>query len=191
MSLTTTVLWDGFKAILTKIPNLYLAGGVVVLLTGAVIGGKIWFHNKVEAAAQKEINAYIAKDRTEQADLTAIIIADNAKIKLQLQTTTNTITKIVTVNHDVIVDRVPDTKTILSDGWVSAFNSSVKGVAIDTVAASDATPSGVNADQALDVINTNNGICQANAAELAAAQQFLLDQQTAVAHENAKNKVKP
>jgi hypothetical protein len=160
-------------------------------LTGAVIGGKIWFHNKVEAAAQKEINAYIAKDRTEQADLTAIIIADNAKIKLQLQTTTNTITKIVTVNHDVIVDRVPDTKTILSDGWVSAFNSSVKGVAIDPVAASDATPSGVDADQALDVINTNNGICQANAAELAAAQQFLLDQQTAVAHENAKNKVKP
>ena len=190
MSIFTTLAEDGLSAAVKLIPMPYLLGAGAVLAISLFIGGKIWFHNKVEAEAQKIITAYIAKDKKEEADLAAIVIADNAKIKFVLQTQEKTITQTVVVNHNIIVNKVPDSNTILSTGWIDTFNASVKGVPVDSTVASNAVPSGVNADQALDTVNTNNGICQTNLALLNAAQKFLTDQQAAVAAENKKNGVK-
>jgi hypothetical protein len=96
----------------------------------------------------------------------------------------------VVVNHDVIIHDVPDVKTILSDGWVSAFNSSISGVNINSTSAAVATPSGVSAIDALDVINENNGACLANLIQLTALQNWVNETKAAVAAENRRNKLK-
>jgi len=189
MSIFTTIFKDGIKAALTAIPSPYLWGAGALAAISLVVAGEVWFHNKVEADAQKEISAYIAKKDKDDAQLTALITADVADLKAQLAQKQKVITKTVVQNHTVI-QTVPDINTILSQGWVSAFNASAKGLAIDPVAAKVATPSGINADQALDTINTNNGICQNNLALLNAAQQYLRDQQAVVAEMNKKNGVK-
>jgi hypothetical protein len=189
MSIFGTIFKDGFKAALLAIPSPYLWGAGALLVVSLFVGGEVWFHNKVEAAAQKEIAAYIAKKDKSDEELKTLIAKDNADLKAALAQKVQTITRTVVKNHTVI-QTVPDINTILSKGWVSAFNASAQGLVIDPVAATDKTPSGVNADTALDVTNTNNGICQKNLAELSQLQKFIQDQQAAVVLENKKNGVK-
>jgi len=173
-------------SLLDLIPIQYRVIAVVAIVGALAIAGRVYFDHCVDAKVTAAINAYVAQKAKDDAELTAVVIADNAKIKYQLVTTENTITKVVTVNHTVI-QTVPDFNTILSNGWISTFNASVQTLPVDPVAAKDATPSGVNADQALDVINTNNGIAAKNLAELTACQNFVTEAQAAVAAQNKKD----
>ena len=106
MSIWTTIFEDGIKATITKIPSLYLGGAVLVLLAGVFIYGKIWFHNKVEEAAQKEISAYIALNAKDANQLTEINVGDNKRIVIQYQDRVKVITKIVKTNDNLIIQKV-------------------------------------------------------------------------------------
>jgi len=190
MSILTTLTKDGLSAAFKLIPTPYILGIIGAAAVGLFIWGKIWLHNKVETEAQVIVNKYIAQKAKDDAELAQIDLKDNTKIQIQYIHDTQTVTKTVVVNHDVIIHDVPDTKTILSDGWVSAYNDSVIGLMINPVSAAVATPSGVSAVDALEVINDNNGACAANLIELTALQQWVNDTKAAVAAQNHRDHVK-
>jgi len=188
MSILTTLLEDGFGAAVKLIPSYYLIGAGIILLGGLLLWGKIWFHNKVEAEAQKEINAYIVQKNKDDAELHEISTGVNTKVQIQYVDRVKVITKVVHDNSDVITKNVPDVKTILSEGWVSSFNSSVQGLNIDPTAAANTTPSGVSAVDALNVDNANYGICLQYKAVAQGWQDWYTKQQAAVAAQNKKDK---
>lgn len=188
MSIVTTLMSDGLSAAIKLVPSYYLIGAGVVVLGGLLVWGKIWFHNKVEAEAQKIINAYIVTQQKDAEALKEVSTGINTKIQIQYVDRTTVITKIVHDNATVITKNVPDTQTILSDGWVSAFNASVQGLAIDPTAASVKTPSGVSAVDALNVDNINYGTCLLYKATAQGWQAWYTQQQAAVAKQNKRDK---
>lgn len=188
MSIITTLMEDGLGAVFKLIPSYYLIGAGVIVLGSLFIWGKIWFHNKVEAAAQVEINKYIATKTKDDDELKEISTGVNTKIEIQYRDRVTVITKVVHDNATVITQNVPDTKTILSDGWVSSFNASVLGQPIDVTLAKVATPSGVSAVDALNVDNANYGACLTYKATAEGWQAWYAQQQAAVAKQNKKDK---
>ena len=188
MSIITTLLEDGVSAAFKLIPNYYLAGGAAVLLVGLFIWGKVWFHNKVEAEAQKEINAYIQTQKKDAAELSEVVLKNNTKIQIQYVDRVKVITKVVHDNAATVVKFVPDTHYILSDGWIAAYNSIVQGLPIDPTAASDKTPSGVTPVDALGVENANYGICLQYKATAEGLQTWVNTTKAAVAAQNKKDK---
>jgi len=187
MSVIDSILKDGLSAGLKLIPSPYLFGVGALALIGILVGAKIWFDNKVEAEAQKEINAYIVTQKKDDKELQAISTGVNTKIQIQYVDRIKVITKLVHDNADVIQKDVPDVKTILSDGWVSSYNSSVKGTTINSTQASNSTLSGINAIQVLEMDNTNYGICLQYKARADAWQDWYTKQSAAVAAQNKKD----
>ncbi len=188
MSIITTLLEDGVGAAFKLIPNAYLAGGAAVLLVGLFIWGKVWFHNKVEAEAQKEINAYIATQKKDADELHEIVTKTNTKIQIQYVDRVKVITKVVHDNAATVVKFVPDTHYILSDGWVAAYNNIVQGLPIDPTAASAATPSGVTPVDALAIDNANYGICLQYKATAEGLQAWVNATKAEIASQNKKDK---
>jgi hypothetical protein len=187
MSALTTILSDAFKAVVGGLPSIWVWVGGAAALGAALLGARLYWDHSVTVAADARIAQYVATLRKDETDLATIETRNNTKIQIQYQTQIKTITKVVHDNSTVITTKVPDINTILSDGWVSAFNSSAKGLAIDPTAASVKTPSGVNADQALNVVNTNNGICLDWKAEVDAWQNWYNTQKTAINNQNLKD----
>lgn len=188
MSLVTTLMEDGLSAAFKLIPSYYLIGAAVVVLGCLLVWGKIWFHNKVEAEAQKIVNQYIATKAKDDAELKEVSTGINTKIQIQYLDRVKVITKVVHDNATVITQNVPDKDTILSDGWVSSFNASVLGQPIDVSLAKVATPSGVSAVDALNVDNVNYGVCLTYKTVAQGWQTWYVEQQAAVAKQNKKDK---
>lgn len=188
MSIVTTLLSDGLSAAIKLVPSYYLIGAGVVVLGGLLIWGKIWFHNKVEAEAQVIVNKYIATQQKDAEELKEISTGVNTKIQIQYVDRVQVITKVVHDNTTVIEQIVPDKATILSNGWVAAYNFSVQGLNIDQTAAADKTPSGVSAVDALNTDNVNYGVCLTYKAVAEGWQAWYVQQQAAVAKQNKKDK---
>ena len=188
MSILSTLTEDGVGAVFKLIPSGYLFLGGVLILGGFVIYAKIWLHNEIEADAQKIVNAYIVTQQKDASKLDAASANANTKIEIQYVDRVKTIVKVVHDNAGVIQSKVPDVDTILSEGWVSSFNSSVKGIPIDPVAASDKTPSGVTAVDALKVDNANYGVCQQYKERADAWQEWYEAQQALITTQNKKDK---
>lgn len=187
MSLLTSLSWDGLSALWKLVPSYYVIGAAAIVLAGLLIWAKVWFHNKVEAEAQKEINAYIATQKKDEAELQEISTGVNTKIQIQYVDRTKVIVKTVHDNTNVIKD-VPDTATILSDGWVSSFNSIVQGKPIDPAAASVKTLSGISAVDALNVDNLNYGTCLQYKEVAEGWQNWYVQQKQVIADQNKKDK---
>jgi hypothetical protein len=187
MSIITTLMEDGLSAAFKLVPWYYTAGAAAVVLAGLLIWAKIWFDNKVEAEAQKEINAYIATQKKDDAELKEITLRNNNKIQVQYRDRVVTVTKIVHDNSSVIAKTVPDTAAV-SNGYVAAYNSIVVGSPIDTKSASDATPSGLTDVDVLKNDNANYGTCQLYKAQAEMWQTWYQTQQATVAAQNKKDK---
>jgi len=79
--------------------------------------------------------------------------------------------RIVYRNRDVIVTQVPEQYT-LSQGWIDAHDQSALGNPIDPEIAANAFPSAYTDAVALQTINDNYAICQANLSQLTALQNW-------------------
>ena len=85
-----------------------------------------------------------------------------------------------------ITKLVPDTCE-LSNGWVHVHDSSTEGSDADPAAATDGTPSGIGAAQALETVVDNYGICAANTEKLKALQDWVRQQQIEVENLNKQS----
>jgi hypothetical protein len=169
------------------IPLPWRIGIVAALVIGAAIWLRVEWQHSVKLAADKVINQYIATKKKDDEQLAAIETKTNTKIQIQYVDRIVTVTKIVKQNVPVI-QLVPDTKTVLSDGWINAYNAIVQGIAIDPQQAQQSTPSGVSAVDALEVENTNYGICLQYKATAQGLQDWVNQTKANVVAENKKAK---
>lgn len=86
--------------------------------------------------------------------------------------------RIVYKTKEVIREVVPEQYN-LSNGWVYAYNQSVLGLELDSNKASDSTASSTTDRAALEVVTSNNGVCQLNNEKLIALQQWFRDSEAA------------
>jgi hypothetical protein len=93
------------------------------------------------------------------------------------------------VYRDQVVNVVPN-QFQLSSGWVSLHDASARGEDADPTRSADATPSGVEDNQALGVIIENYETCRTNAEQLIGLQEYVKEAQKIVAQANEvlKNK---
>lgn len=147
-----------------------------------IIAGLVLCITIVSFSAYKGYSYGVMKEEKKIADYKAQLTTLNAdlniaKVNIQIQVITKYVDRVVTI-HDVVVKNhdvirlVPDTG-ILSKGWVAVHNGTVLGLPVETAAASDATPSGVAANEALGTVVTNYGSCQDNQAKLDALQEYV------------------
>jgi hypothetical protein len=171
--------------LLSLIPLPYRLGAIAVIVLGLSIWLRVEWDASVHKAAAKVINAYIAQKKKDDEQLAAIETRTNTKIEIQYQDRVQTIVKVVKQNVPVI-QLVPDTTTVLSNGWVNAYNAIVQGLPIVASQAEQVTPSGVSAVDALAVDNANYGICLQYKATAEGLQNWVTQTAANVAAENKK-----
>lgn len=157
------------------------------LLAGAAIIIGVFFYGymKGSAYAEAELARYAARAQAQIAELEK----KNSEISTQVVTEyvdrVNTIKEKEYVYLDRAKNNVPDT-TILSNGWVYTHDASATGSDADATGASDASPSGIAANQALLRIITNYSDCKANAEQLKSLQDWVRQNKEAVDKINAE-----
>ncbi len=82
---------------------------------------------------------------------------------------------------------MPD-KQQLSNGWVYTHDASAAGRNADATGSADATPSGVEANQALGTVVNNYSGCQETRQQLISLQNWVIDTKRNIDEQNAKNK---
>lgn len=83
-----------------------------------------------------------------------------------------------------LISVVPVNNCELSDGWVHVHDSSAQASYAEASRAADATPSGVEANQALTTIVENYAVCQENAERLSALQSWVKAQEQVILNIN-------
>lgn len=89
-------------------------------------------------------------------------------------------------NDGLIENVVPDSSNELALGWVRVHDAAATGSDVTAASAADAAPSGVTPNPALRVIAGNYGICQENAEQLEALQNWIKDSAKNVEAANKK-----
>lgn len=160
----------------TLIPYPYKILAFVVLV--AAVGSFGFFKGYASASekAENEKVKYIAEQEKKYAELAAKKNKVEEKIVIEYVEKIKYITKWRTKNVE-IVKVVPDTGQ-LSSGWVSVHDSSAEGRDADATAASDGTPSGVTAAEALGTVIDNYGSCHETAERLTSLQNWVREMQT-------------
>lgn len=158
----------------------------IALLVASVAG---FSYTKGYSHASDKYELQIAQSTIEaEKKYNELLIKKN---RVDIQVVTEYVEKIKEVvkwrtkNVEIIIDSVPDTCE-LSDGWVSVHDSSAKAVSADSTRASDATPSGITAPQALKTISNNYSICKENSDRLASLQNWIHEQEKLMRASNAK-----
>jgi hypothetical protein len=171
-----------------------------VLIVAAIFGagsytGYKFTANHYEAVISK-MKEEAATLRAEKAELQTKLTAEIANVKEVIVTKYVDRIKIVKekeyVYRDQAINNVPD-RTVLSNGWVYLHDASATGdTDADPTRSADATPSGVEANQALATVAENYGACNANSEQLKSLQDFVREAQKAVekANEIIKNQRK-
>ena len=169
----------------------------VVVIVGVLFGGgyatghKFATNHYTAIIAQMEADA--ATLRAEKAELQTKLTAEIANVKERIVTKYVDRVKVITkkeyVYREQATHNVPD-RSELSNGWVALHDDAVAGRDADSARSSDATGSGVAANQALAVVTENYAICHANAEQLTSLQEYVREVQRVVAEANEllKNK---
>lgn len=174
-------------------PQYRLAAYIVaaVLIVGALFGGGYktghTFATNHYTAIIAKMEADAAKLEQEKAELQTKLTAEIANVKEKIVTKYVDRVKVITkkeyIYREQANNNVPD-RTELSNGWVSLHDDAAAARDADSTRSSDATGSGVAANQALGVITENYAICHANAAQLTALQEYVREVQKIVADAN-------
>lgn len=132
--------------------------------------GTIHTTNKYEAT--------LAKSEAQQEKAFNQLLKQKSKIEVQV--VTEYVDKLVEVEkwktkYVEVIKHVPDTSTVLSNGWVYAHDKSTSMYpgTIDSTRASDAAPSGITAPEALGGVINNYATCRKNAEQLVALQGWV------------------
>lgn len=139
-------------------------------------------YDKAEDKYLAEIAAFNAQAQLLESRLEAALAHVEVKVVTEYVDRVQTIKEKEYVYRDKIVT-VPS-KCELSSGWVLLHDASARGDDADSTGVTDATPSGVKDTEALDGIVGNYSICQQNAEQLKALQDWVVYAQAEVARLN-------
>ncbi len=162
-----------------------------VLVVGALFGGGYktghTFATNHYVAIISKMEADAAKLEVEKAELQTKLTAEIANVKERIVTKYVDRVKVITrkeyIYREQANNNVPD-RTELSNGWVSLHDDAATGRDADSTRSSDATGSGVAANQALARVTENYAACRANAEQLTALQEYVREVQRVVAEAN-------
>lgn len=154
------------------------------LLAGVVLAVALFGYGYVKGAnnTENKYEADIARSQVEaERRYNELLIKKN---KVDVQIVTEYVEKIVEVTkwrtkNVEVVKYVPDSG-ILSSGWVSVHDDSARALHADSTRASDETPSGITAAEALTGVIENYAICKQNSEQLLSLQKWILDQQATI-----------
>ena len=169
-------------SIFNLIPWYYKAGAIILLIIGVFAFG----YSKGEQHTQAKFDAY-KKAQAEQ-------VYDFEKInKIQVDALiTKYVDRIQTIKEKEIVyvdaakNKVPD-NFVLSNGFVSLHDAAATNED-RTTDYSNATPSGIKANEGLATIVSNYSICYQNKAHLESLQEFINNYNESVDKVNTKKK---
>jgi hypothetical protein len=174
-------------------PQYRLAAYIVaaVLIVGALFGGGYktghTFASNHYTAIIAKMEADAAKLETEKAELQTKLVAEIANVKERIVTKYVDRVKVITkkeyIYREQATNNVPD-RTELSNGWVSLHDDAATGRDADSTRSSDATGSGIAANQALARVTENYAACHANAEQLTSLQEYVREVQRVVAEAN-------
>lgn len=138
-----------------------------------------------------KMEADAATLRAEKAELQTKLNEEIANVKEKIVTKYVDRVRVIKekeyVYREQANNNVPD-RNELSNGWVSLHDDAATGRDADSTRSSDATGSGVAANQALAVVTDNYAACRANAEQLTALQEYVREVQRVVAEANEKLK---
>ena len=158
----------------------YIAIAVVVaaVLSGAYLKG----YDKAEDKYLQEIAAFNAQAELLEARLETAL----AHVEVQVVTEYVDRVEIVKEKEYVYRDKIVNvpSKCELSDGWVRLHDASARGSDAAATDVADETPSGIRDTEALDGVVKNYSICQQNAEQLIALQDWVRYAQSEVARLN-------
>lgn len=159
--------------------QLIAGAAVLVALVIAVGAAHQIGYNKGLNVSEVEINRY----KGAVAILAERLVKEQGKVTTKIQTEyldrVVERQRIVYVNRDVIVDRVPE-QFVLSQGWVYAHDQAALGREIDPDIAANAFPSDFSDRTVLQLVADNYGkVCLANADQLESLQTWIRGQQKA------------
>lgn len=158
---------------------------IAIVSAGAYSIDKIAYNRGLNEAAV-EITAFKAKVKDLNSRLTLAQSKVTTEVVTEYLTDTVVRERIVYRNRDVIIDRVPEQYT-LSQGWVDAHDASARGIEIEAEIAANSFASGYTDREALEQINANYAICQANLAQLTALQSWVTQIQETTNATNPSN----
>ncbi len=171
----------------------YIIIVAVVLAAAAATGAKVahTFTKNHYVAIVTKMEADAATLRAEKAELQTKLTAEIANVKERIVTKYVDRVRVIKekeyVYRDQATNNVPD-RAVLSNGWVYLHDNAARNTDADSTRSSDATPSGVEANQALAVVADNYAACHANAEQLTALQEYVREVQRVVAEANEKLK---
>lgn len=164
---------------------------IAVVLVGLLFGGGYKTGHTFATNHYTAIIAKMEKDaetlRADKAELQTKLTAEIANVKEKIVTKYIDRVKVITkkeyIYREQATNNVPD-RTELSNGWVSLHDDAATGRDADSTRSSDATGSGVAANQALAVVTENYAACHANAEQLTSLQEYVREVQRVVAEAN-------
>lgn len=145
--------------------------GVVFLVVGSYLFGSygtemIW-RNRV---AELEAKVKVAEEKSQQV---------NTVIETKIVTKIKVVKENVYVNREIIKEvagKQLDAQCTLPKSTVSLHDSASRNEVPERAAATDGTPSGVEASRLLDTVVENYGACHENAEKLRAWQEWYTEQ---------------
>ena len=145
--------------------------GVVFLVVGSYLFGSygtemIW-RNRV---AELESKVKVAEEKSQQV---------NTVIETKIVTKIKVVKENVYVNREIIKEvagKQLDAQCTLPQSTISLHDSASRNEVPERAAATDGTPSGVEASRLLDTVVENYGACHENAEKLRAWQEWYRDQ---------------
>lgn len=165
--------------------KLYELLAIIVIITLLTVGS--WFagYTKGKDSAKLIIDAYKITANQQIADLQKQTAVINTKVVTQYVDRVKTITKEKKVYVHDAQSFVPSLN-FMSIGWVYLHDSSATSVYADTTRSADATSSTIKDNIALATIVSNYGICNQNAEQLKALQEWIVRNKELIEKNNKK-----
>ena len=144
------------------------------LLAGAalILGVFVFGYMKGSAHAELELQRFAAKASEQVAELERKNSEISNKVVTEYVDRTNTIREKEYVYVDAAKNTVPS-QSVMSNGWVFTHGISASASDADATRSSDASPSGIKDNKALETVINNYSTCQQNAEQLKTLQEWI------------------
>jgi hypothetical protein len=145
--------------LLNAIPLPYRIIGSIAIATFLIGGAGLYGYHKGVMKSEIVIAQYNALREKLSSEISEVQVTVVDRIVTQYVDRIIKVKEVGAHNEQVAKDVVPD-KSILSNGWVYTHDASARGEDADSTISADATPSGVEANQALGTVIDNYATCK-------------------------------